>query len=112
MDKKSQDRLYKLLGDNVKKHRSRLRLTQEQLATKIELTRTSVVNIEQGKQQTPLHLVLALTEIFNVSLEALIPKGSDYQPVEQTSQETLKEIKDADRPKFDKFYENFLNDQQ
>lgn len=112
MDKKEQEKLYKLLGENVRKHRSRLGLTQGQLADKIELTRTSVVNIEQGKQHTPLHLLLTMTEVFSITLETLIPNKTDYQSNAQIDEETFKDMKDIDKLKFEEFYEKFIKDQQ
>jgi len=112
MDKKEQEKLYKKLGENVKKHRTQLGLTQEQLADRIELTRTSVVNIEQGKQHTPLHLLLTMAEVFNINLEILIPNKSDYQSNVQIDDQTFKDIKNVDKPKFEEFYEKFIKDQQ
>lgn len=112
MNKKEQGKLYKLLGENVRKYRSQLGLTQEQLADKIELTRTSVVNIERGKQNTPLHLLLTMAEVFNITLETLIPNKSDYQSNAQIDDQTFKDMKNVDKPKFEEFYEKFLKDQQ
>jgi DNA-binding XRE family transcriptional regulator len=49
------------------------RLTQEALAIKIGVTRTSLINIEKGRQQILLHTVVDISRALRVPLEQLVP---------------------------------------
>jgi transcriptional regulator with XRE-family HTH domain len=57
------------------------RLTQEALAVKAALTRTSIVNIEKGRQQILLHTLLDISRALEVSLTDLIPNTDDLEIV-------------------------------
>lgn len=47
--------IYAAVGERVKSMRTNRRMTQTALATAIGLNRTSIVNIERGKQRILLH---------------------------------------------------------
>jgi transcriptional regulator with XRE-family HTH domain len=61
--------LYKSIGKQIKSLRNRSRISQEELADKLGLSRASVVNIEKGRQHASLHLLMDLSRIFKVSLQ-------------------------------------------
>jgi transcriptional regulator with XRE-family HTH domain len=67
------DRLYADLGRLVRRHRQRLGLTQDQLAERVGLARTSITNIERGRQKILLHQLFQLAESMGVSAEAILP---------------------------------------
>lgn len=70
------DPLYKRFGKLVQLHRKRLPgMTQDRLANKVGLSRTSITNIEQGRQHVSLHQVYALAEALEVQPEVLLPSG-------------------------------------
>ncbi len=48
-------------------------MTQEKLAKKVHLTRTSIVNIEKGRQQIQLHTIVDVARALQVVPAALIP---------------------------------------
>jgi DNA-binding XRE family transcriptional regulator len=48
---------YRALGARIQMIRETLDMTQECLATKVGYTRTSLVNIEGGRQRVPMHQV-------------------------------------------------------
>ena len=50
-------------------------MTQEQLGELIGLSRTSVTNIERGRQHVSLHHIFAIAEALKVSPAALLPPG-------------------------------------
>jgi DNA-binding XRE family transcriptional regulator len=52
------------------------RLKQDALAQKIEMTRTSIINIEKGRQQILLHTLVDIARALNVSPTDLMP-GDD-----------------------------------
>src|SRR6202451_259930 len=63
---------YAVVGQRIAKARSG-RLTQEALASKAALTRTSIINIEKGRQQILLHTLVDIARALEVSLADLVP---------------------------------------
>ena len=60
------------LAENIRDHRKRLGLTQEQLAERLEITLGTVSKWERGSSEPDLGFVMDLAEIFHVSVDALI----------------------------------------
>ena len=79
------------LSTQVKKYRTKLKLSQEELAEKVYVTRQTVSNWENGKSYPDIHSLLLLSSLFDVSLDQLI-KGDI---------ETMKKI--VDEPEIKKF---------
>ncbi|MBU6430514.1 MAG: helix-turn-helix domain-containing protein [Cyanobacteria bacterium REEB65] len=50
------------------------RMTQSELASVVGLTRTSVVNIEQGRQRPTLHAICEMAEAMRIDVAALLPE--------------------------------------
>jgi transcriptional regulator with XRE-family HTH domain len=75
MNEQALDPLYKVFGELVRLHRERQEgLTQEKLGRLVGLSRTSITNIEKGRQHVALHQLLDLAEALEVQPEALLPK--------------------------------------
>ena len=72
-DSPQQVAFYKQLGANIRKSRLRLELSQDDLARSIGLTRTSLTNIENGRQHPPLHTFCDLAEQLKVEIAVLLP---------------------------------------
>ena len=73
----SVDPLYKRFGKLVQLHRKRLPgMTQDKLASLVRLSRTSITNIEQGRQHVSLHQLYAIAEALKVSPDVLLPNTS------------------------------------
>ena len=70
------------LSSQIKKYRTELGLSQEELAEKVYVTRQTVSNWETGKSYLDIHSLLLLGTLFDLSLDQLI-KGD---------LETMKEI--------------------
>lgn len=49
------------------------KMTQEALARELRLTRTSVVNIEKGRQQILLHTLVSIASVLKVLPSDLLP---------------------------------------
>src|ERR1700730_3514410 len=67
------------LGKRIQRYR-RMQvplMSQERLASLLGLTRTSVTNIERGKQKMTLDTVYKLCEAFDVPLNEFLPPLSD-----------------------------------
>lgn len=59
-------------GERIKRLRTSKELTQEQLAEKINVSRTYIVKIENGLQTGPIEIAIELAEFFGVSLDFLL----------------------------------------
>jgi transcriptional regulator with XRE-family HTH domain len=67
--------LYQYLGRQVSARR-RGRYTQTQLAKAIGVSRTSVTNLERGRQRIPVHYLLHIAEALDCELSDLLPTRS------------------------------------
>jgi transcriptional regulator with XRE-family HTH domain len=63
---------YRLIGAKVEHIRSALGWTQEELAEKIGLKRTSIANIEAGRQRVLLHDIEKFAMAFNTTPKQLL----------------------------------------
>jgi len=67
--------LYCEVGRRIRDARTKRtpRLTQEALAGLVSLTRTSITNIEKGRQKILLHTLSDIAEAIHVPLTSLLP---------------------------------------
>lgn len=63
---------YTEFGKKLKALRRIKRMTQEELAAEMGISKTSVVNYESGARKIPLELIIKFAEFFNASLDELI----------------------------------------
>lgn len=82
------------IGNQIKKYRSELKLSQEQLAEKIFVTRQTISNWENEKNYPDIKSLLMLSSLFGISLDILV-KGDIEEMKEQ--------IKETDIKKFDRY---------
>lgn len=82
------------LNNQIKKYRTDMHLSQEDLAEKVYVTRQTVSNWETGKSYPDIHSLLLLSSLFNVSLDQLI-KG-DIETMRE-------EIKESELNKFNRY---------
>jgi len=61
-------------GKKIAEIRRKQRLTQEALAHDVSLTRTSIVNIEKGKQQLLLHTLIQIAHALKTEPAELLPE--------------------------------------
>jgi len=66
--------LYQEFGMSVANQRRRQHLSQAQLAAKVGLSRTSITNIERGRQPIQLHQLYLFASILQVDVTKLLPK--------------------------------------
>jgi transcriptional regulator with XRE-family HTH domain len=71
-----QETFYVELGRRVRQARERAGLTQDVLAARVSLSRTSVTNIERGRQKVLLHTLCGLAEALGVAPVALLPEAA------------------------------------
>lgn len=68
-----QGSFYVEIGRRVRLARERLGLTQDSLASQVMLSRTSVTNIEKGRQKVLAHTICSLANALNVLPAELLP---------------------------------------
>lgn len=64
---------YAEVGRRVTIHRTTCGLTQAELADKVTLTRSSIANLEAGRQAVPLYKLDEIARLTGVSLTSLLP---------------------------------------
>jgi transcriptional regulator with XRE-family HTH domain len=68
-----QDPLYRLFGSRVRALREEKNVTQEELAKRVDLSRTSITNIEKGRQRVMLHQMVDIAVALDAEPQTLIP---------------------------------------
>lgn len=81
------------MSKQIKKYRSKLHLSQEELADKIFVTRQTISNWENGKNYPDINSIVLLSTLFGISLDILV-KG-DLEEMKEC-------IKNEDIQKFQK----------
>lgn len=71
----NQDAFYAEVGRRVRNARDTRGLTQEALATLVSLTRTSITNIEKGRQKLLAHTIVDLATALKVAPATLLPEN-------------------------------------
>lgn len=90
--------LYKQIGVSIASARKKKGISQEGLGTKLQLTRTSITNIEQGRQHVQVHTLYAISDVLGVSLVDLLPArrsladAAVQQTVSLTTDEWLQKL--------------------
>jgi DNA-binding XRE family transcriptional regulator len=80
MTKDDSKKFYAELGERIRRSRERDEhgMTQEELGRRVKLSRTSIVNIEKGRQHLAAHQVYIFAAALKVRPEALLPsQGED-----------------------------------
>ncbi len=83
------------LGSQIKKYRSELSMSQDELAEKIFVSRQSISNWENDKTYPDIKSLLLLSEVFQVSLDQLIKGDLEIMKKEINTQELTNFQKDA-----------------
>ena len=65
---------YKEFGKTLKNLRRNVEITQSELSQRVGLSRTSVTNIEKGRQKVPLHFLYIFASALGVEPSDLLPK--------------------------------------
>lgn len=69
----SEDDIYLAVGRRVRRGREAAGLRQDELAERVGLTRTSITNIEKGKQRIQIHTLYAIARALSLSPRAFLP---------------------------------------
>lgn len=79
------DELYEAIGDRIKAARTLAKITQTDLGRQIGLTRSSIANIEAGRQRVMLHWVFQIADELGVDPRELIvePRVPTMRPIDE-----------------------------
>lgn len=77
------DAFYQEVGRLVRSARNQAGLTQDILAERVALSRTSVTNIERGRQKMLLHTLRDIAEAVGIEASELLPKGPTEKEARQ-----------------------------
>ena len=78
------------LNEQIKKYRTEMNISQEELAEKIYVTRQSISNWENGKTYPDIHSLLLLSSLFCISLDQLVKGDIEIKKEEIKKEETAK----------------------
>ena len=73
-------RLYAAIGASIRKARDDHGLTQEKLAEKVGISRSSLTNIEIGRQRVQVHLLYRIADALECEPASLLPKRDGSSP--------------------------------
>lgn len=86
------------LGNQIKKYRSELQISQEQLADRIYVSRQTISNWENEKSYPDVNSLILLSEVFQTSIDKLI-KGDIEIMKEKINEQEIKKLN---------YYDNIL----
>ncbi|MCM3006705.1 helix-turn-helix domain-containing protein [Priestia koreensis] len=66
--------LYEIIGLKIRNYRDNKKMSQTDLGEKVGLTRSSVANIESGRQKVQIDTLYNLAQILEVDIQDLLPK--------------------------------------
>jgi transcriptional regulator with XRE-family HTH domain len=77
---RTKESLYRSIGEQIKEKRLAASLKQEDLAGKVGLTRSSIAQIEAGKQAPSIFLLYQLCNALNADIFKVLPKD-EFDPL-------------------------------
>jgi transcriptional regulator with XRE-family HTH domain len=75
------DRFYEQFGQRVRSARLELGLNQEELGHRVGLERSSISNVEKGRQRVQLHMLLEFATALGVPPAELLPDPAATDPL-------------------------------
>jgi len=81
------------IGDRIIQLRKQQNLSQEELAKKVEVSRTIVGNYERNANTPSIEVIIKLAKVFNVSVDYLIGEGQ----LSALDKDLLRRIEDMEK---------------
>lgn len=72
---------YKLVGTKISNCRKEKKISQTTLATRMGLSRSSIANIELGKQHTSLYVLYQIGEILKTPINEFFPSKQEIETI-------------------------------
>jgi transcriptional regulator with XRE-family HTH domain len=89
--------LYRQLGERLAERRTQLKLRQDDVANQIGLTRTSITNIERGRQKILVHHLYALAQALATTPSRLLPKLDEVAETRIEEFEQVRRFSETER---------------
>ncbi len=85
------DDVYVALGGLIRSRRARVEMTQDELARRVGMTRTSITNIERGRQKVQLHTLYDIAAALEAPVQDLLPPAKvDAESIEDRLPQELR----------------------
>ena len=68
--------LYEEIGKAIRRERTRQKRSQDELARAVHLSRTSITNLESGRQQVPLHTLYEIAFALGRDVQHFLPRAA------------------------------------
>jgi transcriptional regulator with XRE-family HTH domain len=91
------DGFYAALGRRIRASRDGAGFTQDQLAGRVGVTRSSVANTETGRQKIPVHVLVAIADALRIDPCALLPIRDDLERTDDVDDRTLDQYAEPER---------------
>jgi transcriptional regulator with XRE-family HTH domain len=86
------DRIYREFGAKLKKARKAAKLNQENLSGRVGLSRTSITNIEAGRQRISLDMLFLLSDALGIPPANLLPEKPPALPEDDDIERELSKV--------------------
>ncbi|MFD2420395.1 helix-turn-helix domain-containing protein [Amycolatopsis pigmentata] len=89
------DHFYEQFGARIRRVRQQAGINQEELGHRVGLNRSSISNVEKGRQRVPLHMIMEFAEALDVPAATLLPGDTtQLDPLRGVPQETRPFVED------------------
>lgn len=98
-----------MLDSRLRSLRSQLKLTQENVAKKIGVARTTYAMYEQGSREPDNETLQRLADFFNVSVDYLLGRTNDPTPPLKDADEQKSTLGEIDDPELGLWFKELLD---
>lgn len=70
--------VYREIGSAIRRLRHLQQMTQDDLASHVNLSRASIVNIERGRHRTQIHVLYDIANALSCDIHDLLPSGNSF----------------------------------
>jgi transcriptional regulator with XRE-family HTH domain len=98
----SREEICSLFGQLLAQRRAEAKLSQEALAKSVGLTRTSITNIERGRQPVNLHTLYVMADILRLEVADLLPSLPSKSIASPIPREQLQKLSTRERKQLDR----------
>lgn len=88
------EKLYKIVGGKIREKRALDKISQTTIGDEVDLLRTSISNIEAGRQRPPLHLIYQLCFALDLELSDVLPSKDEVRVQNLVSIKTVHGVKE------------------
>lgn len=87
--------IYQKLGQKLRQKREAANLTQAKLAEDVSVLRTSITNIEAGRQKAPLYLIYEICAVLQTDIKDVLPSMHDLVDTQNSTIKIGGRLKDV-----------------